>query len=419
MTKAKNMLIAQSGGPSSAINASITGAIARGMASTKIRHVLGAVNGMQGFLDYQIINISSQMKKSEDFNLLIHTPAHALGSSRYKIPKDDPAIYGKITEILKAYDIGYFFYNGGNDSMDTVNKLAAFLREAGEDIVAVGIPKTIDNDLELTDHCPGFGSAARYVATSIAELYLDTIVYPLPAVTIVEVMGRNAGWLTAASALARETGVPAPHLIYLPEVDFDQQAFVADVSRLLETESKIVVAVSEGLRTSEGKYLSDTGADEDMFGHKTLGGAALVLEQLIKKNVNVPQLKTRAIQFSTLQRAAAHCASKIDLDESYQCGYRAVEAAVNGKSGIMITIERVSDNPYVVRYDEANLDDIANKEKKVPLEWITKNGTDVSEDMLVYLRPLVAGPSSPTFIEGLPHFFRFDRTKIVKPEDVK
>jgi 6-phosphofructokinase 1 len=412
-------LIAQSGGPSSAINASITGAIARGMASTKIRNVLGAVNGMQGFLDRQIINISDQMKRSEDFDLLIHTPAHALGSSRYKIPKEGKEIYGKITEILKDYDIGYFFYNGGNDSMDTVNKLADFLKEAGEDIVAVGIPKTIDNDLELTDHCPGFGSAARYVATSVAELYLDTIVYPIPAVTIVEIMGRNAGWLTAAAALARDTGVPAPHLIYLPEVDFDEKAFVMEVRRLLEKESKILIAVSEGIHDADGNYLADTGAAEDMFGHKTLGGVATVLEEIIKKQVDVPKLKTRAIQFSTLQRAAAHCASTVDLEESYQCGYRAVEAAVNGKTDIMITIARISDVPYVVRYDEGKLELVANKEKKVPAAWITKAGTDVSEEMLTYLRPLVTGETTELLTGGLPRFFRFDLEKTVMPWEVK
>ena len=419
MSEKRNMLIAQSGGPSSAINASITGAIARGMASTKIDHVLGAVNGMQGFLERKIINISDQMKTSEDFEMLIHTPAHALGSSRYKISGDDEETYAKIIEILKDYNIKYFFYNGGNDSMDTVNKLADYLREAGEDIVAVGIPKTIDNDLELTDHTPGFGSAARYVATSVAELYLDTCVYPMPACTIVEIMGRNAGWLTAASALARETGLPAPHLIYLPEVDFDPEAFVHEVKTVMEADHQILIAVSEGLRTKDGLYLSDTGAAEDMFGHKTLGGAANVLEKIVKERVDIPKLKTRAIQFSTLQRAAAHCASLTDLQEAYQCGYRAVEAAVNGLSDIMITITRISDVPYVVRYDIGKLDDIANKEKKVPLEWITKNGTDVSEEMLVYLRPLVTGETTELLSEGLPRFFRFDLGRMVTPREVK
>ena len=409
----KNMLIAQSGGPSSAINASISGAIYRGMASTKIDQVLGAVNGMQGFLDRKIINITEQMKTSEDFKLLYHTPAHALGSSRYKIKSDDTDTYKKIVEILKEYGVGYFFYNGGNDSMDTVNKLAAYLKESGEDIVAVGIPKTIDNDLELTDHTPGFGSAARYVATSVAELYLDTCVYPIPACTVVEIMGRNAGWLTAASALARDTGVAAPHLIYLPETAFDKDAFANEVAALMEKTDQILIAASEGLRTKEGDYLADTGAEADMFGHKTLGGVATILEQIVKSSVNHPKLKTRAIQLSTLQRAAAHCASLTDLTESYQCGYRAVEAAVNGHSGIMITIKRISDDPYIVRYDVGDLSEIANKEKKVPEEWITKNGTDVSEEMMTYLRPLVTEETSGMTAKGLPRYFRFDLERLV------
>jgi len=409
----RNMLIAQSGGPSSAINASITGAIYRGLASTRIDKVFGAVNGMQGFLDRKIIDISEQMTKSEDFKLLFHTPAHALGSSRYKIKGDDTETYSKIVEILKEYDVGYFFYNGGNDSMDTVSKLANYLKETGEDIVAVGIPKTIDNDLELTDHTPGFGSAARYVATSMAELYMDTRVYPIPACTIVEIMGRNAGWLTAASALARDCGIPAPHLIYLPEVAFDKDAFVNIVRGLIEKEEHVMIAVSEGLNTKEGDYLADTGAEADMFGHKTLGGVASLLEQMIKENINIPKLKTRAIQLSTLQRAAAHCASKTDLEESYHCGYRAVEAAVNGHSGIMITLKRISDDPYMIRYDIGDLSEIANKEKKVPLEWITKNGTDVSEEMMVYLRPLVTDPSPGISEKGLPRYFQFDLEKLV------
>ena len=418
----KNMLIAQSGGPSSAINASIAGAIVRGMASTKIGHVLGAVNGMQGFLDRKLINVSDQLRTSGDIDMLIHTPAHALGSSRYKIKQGDEETYKKIVEILKEYGVGYFFYNGGNDSMDTVNQLSEYLKRTGEDIIAVGIPKTIDNDLELTDHTPGFGSAARYVAISMAELYLDTCVYPVPACTIVEIMGRNAGWLTAASALARDTGVPAPHLIYLPESDFDTDAFVGEAKALIgnggKDDGQIVIAVSEGLRTKDGDYIADTGAAEDMFGHKTLGGVATVLEALVKEHVPLPKLKTRAIQLSTLQRAAAHCASQTDLDESYQCGYRAVEAAVNGKSGVMITITRVSDEPYLVRFDEAGLGGIANKEKKVPPSWITKNGTDVSEEMMAYLRPLVTKPATEQMEGGLPKFFRFDLGRTVKPEDV-
>jgi 6-phosphofructokinase 1 len=413
----KNMVIAQSGGPSSAINASIAGAISRAMAADEIGRVYGAVNGMQGFLDRKLIDITDQIKSSNDIDMLIHTPAQALGSSRYKIPKgsDGDAVFAQILTILKEYDIGYFFYNGGNDSMDTVCRVAAYFKEHGEDIVAVGIPKTIDNDLAETDHTPGFGSAARYVAASIAEVYLDTIVYPVPAVTVMEIMGRNAGWLTAASVLARDTGVPAPHLIYLPELPFDPNDFVERAAELIEKESHIVVAVSEGLRYADGAYLADTGAAEDMFGHKTLGGVANVLESLIKEKSGIKGLKSRAIMFSTLQRAAAHYASDTDLDESYECGRRAVEAALAGKSGIMITIQRSSDEPYLIRYSEGPLDNIANAERTVPLEWISDGGTNVTQEMIDYLRPLVRGNAAEHTVDGLPRFFRFDWSRTVKP----
>jgi 6-phosphofructokinase 1 len=415
----KNMVIAQSGGPSSAINASIAGAVSRAMAAEEIGKVYGAVNGMQGFLDRRLINVSDQIKSSANIDMLIHTPAHALGSSRYKIPQGEAgdAVFARILEILKAYDVGYFFYNGGNDSMDTVSRVANYFRERGEDIAAVGIPKTIDNDLAETDHAPGFGSAAKYVAASVAEIYLDTIVYPLPAVTIVEVMGRNAGWLTASAALARDTGVPAPSLIYLPEIPFDPEDFVERASKLIRENGQIVVAVSEGLRYADGSYIADTGAAEDMFGHKTLGGAALTLESILKAKSGIQGLKSRAIMFSTLQRAAAHYASATDLRESYECGRRAVEAALAGHSGVMIAIQRASDEPYLIRYAESSLEGVANKEKTVPLEWISDGGTNVTQDMMKYLRPLIIGKASEAHAGGLPRFFRFDLTKTVKPDE--
>jgi 6-phosphofructokinase 1 len=387
------------------------------MAADEIGKVYGAVNGMQGFLERRLIDITAQIKSSNDIDMLIHTPAQALGSSRYKIPKgsDGDAVFAQILTILKEYDIGYFFYNGGNDSMDTVCRVAAYFKEHGEDIVAVGIPKTIDNDLAETDHTPGFGSAARYVAASIAEVYLDTIVYPVPAVTVMEIMGRNAGWLTAASVLARDTGVPAPHLIYLPELPFDPDDFVGRASALIEKEGQIVVTVSEGIRYADGAYLADTGAVEDMFGHKTLGGVANVLEALLKEKSGIKGLKSRAIMFSTLQRAAAHYASDTDLDESYECGRRAVEAALAGRSGIMITIQRSSDEPYLIRYSEGALDNIANAERTVPLEWISDGGTNVTQELVDYLRPLVRGNAAEHTVDGLPRFFRFDWAKTVKP----
>ncbi|MDR0357779.1 MAG: 6-phosphofructokinase [Clostridiales Family XIII bacterium] len=415
----KNMIIAQSGGPSSAINASVAGAVARAMADDKIDRVLGAINGMQGFLEKKIIDVSAQMRTTDDFELLVHTPAQALGSSRYKLPRDSEEIYEKVLNILKEYNVGYFFYNGGNDSMDTVSRLAAFFKKRGEDIVAVGIPKTIDNDLVETDHTPGFGSAARYVAASVAEVYLDTIVYPIPAVTVVEIMGRNAGWLTAASVLARRSGIKAPHLIYLPEVIFDPEDFIARTRQLLESERQIVIAVSEGIRLADGSYLADTGAAEDMFGHKTLGGVASTLETMIKERIKIEKLKTRAIQFSTLQRAAAHMASDTDLRESYECGYRAVEAALQGVTDVMITIRRASDEPYLTSYAASPLSGIANKEKKIPIEWISKDGVDVTEEMVRYLTPLVRGDATEKMRGGLPEFFKFDTSEFVDPKRLR
>ncbi|MDR1272433.1 MAG: 6-phosphofructokinase [Clostridiales Family XIII bacterium] len=414
----RNMLIAQSGGPSAAVNASLAGAVAAGMASEKIGHVLGAVHGMQGLLDRRIVNISEQIESGQDIERLVHTPSMALGSSRYKIKKEvEEKEFGKITEILKEYDVGYFFYNGGNDSMDTVARLSDYFRGIGEDIRAIGIPKTVDNDLEYTDHTPGFGSAARYIATSVAEVYLDVTVYPVPTVAIIEIMGRNAGWLTAASALARES-TPAPHLIYLPEVVFDMDSFLGDVEEAMGKHPSIVIAISEGIHYKNGLYVADTGAPPDAFGHKTLGGAAVECEHYIKRATDIPNLKTRVIVPNALQRVGGHVASSTDLEESYQCGCKAVEAAERGETGVMITIERLSDDPYVSRFASHGLTDIANKEKKVPASWINELGNDVTDEMVTYLKPLVRGEAVEQTKGGLPVFYELDRTMLVSPEDV-
>jgi len=410
----KNMVILQSGGPTAAINSSLAGAITRALASDQIDRIYGAVNGLQGFLERRLIDIGEQITSTEDLELLARTPSHALGTARYKLPKDKPEVFEEILAILDEYGIGYFFFIGGNDSMDSIARLNVFFKERGRDIKAIGVPKTVDNDLADTDHSPGFGSAAKFVAISTAETYLDTIVYPLPAVTIIEIMGRNAGWLTASSVLARRNGIKAPHLIYLPEVSFDSEAFIRDVAELLEQESQIVVAASEGIRFADGSYVAETGAAVDAFGHKTLGGVAFALEAMIKENVKVNKLKTRAIQLSTLQRSAGHIASATDIEEAYQCGYRAVEAALKGITDVMITIQRVSDEPYLTYYAESPLSGIANVETKIPLEWITADGRDVTEDVVRYLRPLVRGEITEKMVDGLPKFFRFDWDKVVK-----
>jgi 6-phosphofructokinase 1 len=413
------MIIAQSGGPSPAINASLSAAVSRAMASDEIDVVYGAVHGLQGLLDRQIINLSEHRKTAKDFERLVHTPAMALGSCRFKIPKDNElATFEKVLAILREYQIGYFFYCGGNDSMDTCSRLSAYFRAQGEDIKCMGIPKTVDNDLAVTDHTPGFGSAARFVAASFSEIMIDSAAYPTKSVTIVEVMGRNAGWLTASSVLARSHGWEGPHLIYLPEVPFCPMKFLDKVDELLQHEDNVLVAVSEGIRTENGEYVAkaDSGAI-DMFGHHALGGVASALEALVRGKLSekYPNIKLRSVEPSILQRVAMHLASGTDLREAQEVGMTAVEAALSGKTDYMVAIKRVSNSPYLVRYELAPLSEVANHEKKVPLEWICDDGTNVTEEMIEYLRPLVRGETSVPYMGGLPHFFKLDRTKIVKP----
>lgn len=409
----KNMIIAQSGGPSPAINASLAGAVARAMASDEIGNVYGALHGLEGLLHRQIICLSDQIKSAHDFDLLIHTPAMALGSCRFKLPRDPNETYHEVLKILLDYEIGYFFYIGGNDSMDTVACLSAFFRSQGADIKCVGIPKTVDNDLALTDHTPGFGSAARFVAASFSEIMIDSSAYPSPSVTVVEVMGRNAGWLTASSVLARAHGFTGPHLIYLPEVPFDPDAFIDKVREKLKTEANVLVAVSEGLRLANGNYLSTSDGTVDMFGHKALGGVAQALETLLRERIG-GSLKYRSIEPSVLQRVAMHLASGTDLREAQEVGVTGVETALAGKTDVMVTIQRVSNHPYLVRYETVPLADVANHERRVPVEWICDDGTNVTDDMLEYLRPLFRGETQVQYVDGLPHFFRLDRTKIIK-----
>ncbi len=413
----KNLIVAQSGGPSPAINASLAGVVQRAMASDEIGEVYGALHGLEGMLQRQIISISDQMKTAKDFDLLVHTPAMALGSCRFKLPNDPCDVYEEVLQIMRDYNIGYFFYNGGNDSMDTVARLSAFFRSKGEDIKCIGIPKTVDNDLVETDHTPGFGSAARFVAASFSEIMIDASAYPNHTVTIVEVMGRNAGWLTASSVLARAHGFTGPHLIYLPEVPFIPEQFVAKVDEKLQQERSVLIAVSEGLRLENGEYVAaaDSGS-VDMFGHKALGGVADALESLVRDNLSekYPKLKIRGVEPSVLQRVGMHLASGTDLEEAKMCGIRGVEAALAGKTDYMVCIKRVCNHPYLVRYELAPLSDIANRERKVPLEWICDEGTNVTEEMVEYLLPLFRGQTDVSYENGLPHFFRFDASKLVQ-----
>ena len=397
----KHMLIAQSGGPSAAINATVAGVIERCMTSDKVDRIYGAVNGIKGVINGNFIDLSDTLASPEQLELLCHTPAAALGSCRLKLNNADEAQLGQIVDALIAKGIGYFVYIGGNDSMDTVDKLSAYIKKHNiPDLYVMGAPKTIDNDLPVTDHCPGFGSAAKYIAATFAEIVRDCEVYDIPAVTIVEVMGRNAGWLTAAAALSRENGGSGPQLIYLCERAFDTDKFIADVKRCLAQKNAVVVAVSEGVKNADGSYLSESkGRGVDVFGHAALSGTAKVLEGLVKEQIGC---KVRSIELNLMQRCAAHLASANDLSESRMLGMTAADRALNGRGGQMATILRRSDEPYRVSYSTTDIGLVANFEKKVPDGWINAEGNDVTGEMLAYLRPLVRGEVMPAVAGGIP-----------------
>lgn len=403
----KNCIVAQSGGPTVAINASLAGIISNVMKSDQYGTIYGSVNGITGILEHRILNLSDIFSEEGRIDTLKSSPAMYLGSCRYKLPKDEEQgeIYDKIFQKFEELNIGAFFYIGGNDSMDTVYKLSMYAKKIGSEIKIIGVPKTIDNDLCETDHTPGFGSAAKYVATSILEIAHDTFIYKLKSVTIVEVMGRDAGWLTAASALARSEYSKAPHLIYLPEVAFHKERFIEDVRKLLETTDNVIVAVSEGIRDEEGNYISATSATTDQFGHSQLSGAGKCLEYLVKEELGV---KVRSVEINVLQRCAAHLASKTDLDEAFALGENAVAYSLQGVTGAMLVMNRVSNEPYRIVYDYAPIDGIANEAKSVPVHWINEEGNDVTEEMIEYLKPLIQGEVHVEFKNGLPNYMNVE-----------
>lgn len=402
---ANNLIIAQSGGPTSVINASLAGAIRAASKRPEIGTIYGSLHGLEGIIKNQIINAGEVLSNEADFERLIRTPSTALGTCRFKLSKETDANYEVIADRLRELEIGYFLYIGGNDSMDTVDKLSRYFEETGLEISCIGIPKTIDNDLVITDHTPGFGSAARYVAHSIREIECDARVYDRHSVTIVEIMGRNAGWLTAASVLARGEQNLAPHLVYLPEVPFDREKFIEDIQSLSKQEKAIIVAVSEGIKFPSGEYVAAAPTtDYDSFGHAALSGAGRYLENIIIREFG---FKTRNIEFSLLQRAAAHLASETDVREAILCGEKAVEYALAGMNRVMVTMIRVSNDPYTIEYHPADVSRIANEEKPVPAEWIKENGTDLTEAFVEYASPLMGGR------EVLPEFFVFDKNRII------
>lgn len=398
----KNCMVAQSGGPTAAINASLAGVIDGVMKSEKYDTIYGSLNGITGILNNDLMNLSALMEKDEAYlHRLTVTPAMFLGSCRHKLPNylDDDSSYVYIFKQFADYDIEAFFYIGGNDSMDTVLKLSEYGKRIGSPIRIIGIPKTIDNDLCETDHTPGFGSAAKYIASSLLEISHDTFIYAVKSVTIVEIMGRDAGWLTAAAALARNEYNKAPHLIYLPEVPFDKEDFLLDVKRLLFEQNNVIVAVSEGIRDASGNYISASEQSVDTFGHSQLSGVGKTLEFLVKEKLGV---KVRSVEINVLQRCASHLASKTDLDEAFALGNKAVALSEEGVTASMVTMNRVSDNPYCIEYGYAEIKHIANEAKSVPPEWISDAGNDIKQPLLDYLAPLIQGEVDVTYQNGLP-----------------
>lgn len=398
-----NLLVAQSGGPTAAINATLVGVLRTASLSDTIDKVYGAQNGIEGVLKERLIDLSEFFKNSKSQNALIHTPSSALGTCRYKMKccNEDEVQYEEIVRIFYKYNIKYFIYIGGNDSMDTVDKLSKYCKEKNHDFIIVGAPKTIDNDLALTDHCPGFGSAAKYIATTFGELACDIGSYNIPAVTIVEVMGRNAGWLTASAALAKLNGGAGADMIYLCEKEFDSQKFIEDLRIQLKEKPGILVAISEGLKNKEGAYISEdvSSGVVDCFGHKHLAGAARVIEQLVRKEIGC---KVRSIELNLMQRAAAHIASETDIKESIMLGQKALMCALEGETGKMSSIKRVSNSPYRVEYISVPVSEVANKEKSVPLHWIAPCGYDITEEFITYLKPLIQGESATKYKNGIP-----------------
>ncbi|MGN0135128.1 6-phosphofructokinase [Anaerotignum sp.] len=404
----KNLLVAQSGGPSAAINATLVGVVEKGLSDKKINKIYGAKNGIMGILTDKLIELNDKLADPETLQLLCQTPSSALGSCRMKLShwEESTFEYDKIIKIFRKYDIGYFVYIGGNDSMDTVHKLAGFCERMHiDDIKIIGAPKTIDNDLMETDHCPGFGSAAKYVATTMSEIACDCNVYAQPSITIVEIMGRDAGWLTAASALGRLNGDSAPDLIYLCERPFCVDQFLDDVREKMAEKHSIIIAVSEGIKNEEGNYVTDSLSDRaaDAFGHKILAGASRYLEEILRFEIGC---KVRSIELNVMQRCASHVASAADIYEARLIGAAAADYAISGGTGKMACLRRISTKPYRFEIDFVEIDKIANQVKTVPDEWINAAGNDVTQEMIEYLLPLIQGELPCTYQNGIPVHLR-------------
>ncbi|MBQ3195086.1 MAG: 6-phosphofructokinase [Clostridia bacterium] len=400
-------IIGQSGGPTSVINASAYGCIKTALENENITKVYGALNGIKGVLNDNLIDMGKE--DPNELEYMKYTPSSALGSCRYKLKSADvdDTDYHRILEIFRKYDVRYFFYNGGNDSMDTCNKISKFMLEHNYECRVMGIPKTIDNDLAGTDHCPGYASAAKYIATSLMEIYHDARVYDKGMITVVEIMGRNAGWLTAAAALASYKGC-GPDLIYLPEVAFNMKDFIAKVKAIYEEKGNCIIAVSEGIHNRMGRLVSDTGK-KDSFGHPQLGGLAALLAKKLEKATGA---KVRGIELSLLQRCAAHCASQTDIDESFSAGKAAVECAVAGVTDKMVGFKRKkSKSGYKCAIELFDLSVVANTEKKVPKSWLNKTKDGLNDKFIAYALPLIQGETQLPKEDSLPRFVKLNKVK--------
>ena len=400
-------IFGQSGGPTAVINASAYGVIRAALDAEEITAVYGAAHGIRGVLDDKLYVMDEE--DPAELKLLLNTPSSELGSCRYKIadPEKDDTDYKRILEIFKKYNVRYFFYNGGNDSMDTCNKISRYMESVGYDCRVMGVPKTIDNDLFGTDHCPGFASAAKYIATSCMEINKDARVYDNGMITVVEIMGRHAGWLAASAALATEFG-SGPDLIYLPELDFDMEKFIADVERIYAANGKVLVAVSEGIHYADGSFVSEAKTSAtDGFGHAQLGGLASMLAEILKERTGA---KVRGIELSLLQRCGAHLASKTDIDEAFGAGQEAVRQAVSGTTGKMVAFEReYIDGKYHCKMVLLPLSSVANFEKKVPLEWINEDGNGMKHEFIDYVLPLIQGEPELPLENSLPRYARLKK----------
>ena len=405
-----NIAVAQSGGPTAAINSSLAGVFAQAAVCPEIDCIYGSINGIEGIIGDNVVDLRKILTSEYDRELLKKTPSTILGSCRYKLKNytEDSSDYEKIAAVFRKRDIKAFFYIGGNDSMDTVMKLDAYFKEVGIDIKIIGVPKTIDNDVMNTDHTPGFGSAAKYVATTLQEIIRDSRVYSIHSVTIVEIMGRNAGWLTASSCVLRANGEPAPHMIYLPEAEFSIERFLDDIREAQKKYRAVIIAVSEGINCHDEKYLSTGFSSEltDAFGHKYLSGVGKYLENVTGANIGC---KVRSIELNVMQRCSAHIASLTDINEAEEIGRAAVSAALRGESGKMMVFRRISNNPYRIDIVSSDIRNIANQEKKFPVEWINNEGNNVTTDALNYFLPLIQGEPEIEYRNGIPVHFRLDQ----------